>query len=99
MYVQSFKSPTEIAEALLADQPVVAPAHRSEGPSGRWVKERRYGFQDVGSRIDEDVRRRIEAAAMRDLTECGRLMRNALQHAAAELACELFREWCREDAA
>jgi len=34
--------------------------------------------------------------AMRDLCECGRLTRNALQHAAAEMARDLFNDWCAE---
>lgn len=95
-YVTDFATATEIAEALLTDAGVIVPAHIGCGSHGIWFRERRYNIEDVGSRISENERRRIEAMAMRDLCECGRLMRNALQHAAAELAHDLFNDWCVE---
>ncbi|MFP5506337.1 MAG: hypothetical protein ACLGH6_09080 [Gammaproteobacteria bacterium] len=96
IYVTEFKSPAALAEALLTDAGVTVPAHRGDGAHAIWRRERRYNIESVGEQISENTRRQIESMAMRDLCECGRLTRNALQHAAAELARDLFNDWCAE---
>lgn len=96
VYVTQFRTPADLAAELLTETGVVVPAHRGDGPSGLWIRERRYNIESVGQQISENTRRQIESMAMRDLCECGRLTRNALQKAAAELAIDLFNDWCAE---
>lgn len=95
-YVTQFRTPADLAAELLTETGVTVPAHRGDGAYGLWHRERRYNLDSVGEQIDERTRRHIESWAMRDPTECGRLTRNALQHAAAELARDLFNDWCVE---
>lgn len=95
-FVTQFRTPAPLAAELLTETGVIVPAHRGDGALGVWHRERRYNIDSVGEQIDERTRRHIESWAMRDLTECGRLMRNALQHEAAILANSLFSAWCKE---
>jgi len=95
-YVTQFRTPADLAAELLTETGVIVPAHRGDGAHAIWRRERRYNIESVGSQISENARRQIESMAMRDLCECGRLTRNALQHAAAELAHDLFNDWCVE---
>lgn len=98
-YVNEFKAAAELANALLTETGVLIPAHRGDGPRGAWFREQRVSIADVGERIPDRTRRQIEAMAMRDLCEAGRLMRNALQHSAAVMALDLFNDWCKGNAA
>lgn len=98
-YVNEFKTPAELACALLTETGVLIPAHRGDGPAGKWFREQRVCIADVGERIPDRTRRQIDAMAMRDLCEAGRMNRTALQHGAAVMALELFNDWCKESAA
>lgn len=99
-YVTEFKTASDLAAELLTETGVTVPAHRGDGPYGVWIRERRYDIDYLADQLNERDIRHIASLAMRDdAFDLLAKTRAKLQHAAAELADELFDDWCAEGAA
>jgi hypothetical protein len=97
-YINTCASVADLAGALLTEAGVTIPAHLSDETRPRWIREARINIESIGSRISENRRRHIEAMAMRDPCEAGRMVRTALEVAANEIAVELWSQWVESDA-
>mgnify|MGYP007071645734 CR=1 FL=1 len=92
MDIRTFKSPAEIALALLQGRPVTVPAYRD-------CPARTYSRQDVIDAIPERELHAAAEAALIDPAHAGMSLHRAMHHAAARLGRDLHADWCEEDAA
>lgn len=92
MDVRTFKTPADIALALLQGKPVTVPAYRD-------CPARTYSRKDVADSIPERELRSNALEALLDPSHAGMQMHRAMHRAAAVMGRDLYADWCEEDAA
>lgn len=90
-YVNEFKSPAELASALLTPQGVMVPAYRG-------TPEHRINVDDVIQRIQPRAVAMAAAESLTDATHAGFTLRREMVRVAADMARDLLIDWS-EDAA